>query len=81
MKRLTEFSSSKLNNVHYKNIIINGNQAYELIMEEHGPEIVGTKFYIVIIQKENKAVRFWGVDRDNGKWVEKYKSTVQSIKW
>jgi len=80
MEELTEFMLSKLSNVHHRNIKINDNAAYEVTMDEQGSYIANTKFYIVVIQKGNIAVLFWGVDRDNGKWLEKFKSTVQSIK-
>jgi hypothetical protein len=81
MEELTEFSLSKVSNVNHKNININGNAAYEMTMDEQGSSIADTKFYIVVIQKETMAVLFWGVDRDGGKWIEKFKATAQSIKF
>ena len=79
MEELTEFSLSKVSNRNHRNININGNAAYEMTMDEQGSSVADSKFYIVIIQKENMAVLFWGVDRDGGKWIEKFKATVQSI--
>ena len=79
MEELTEFNISKVSNRNHRNININGNTAYEMTMDEQGPSIADSKFYIVIIQKENMAVLFWGVDRDGGKWIEKFKATAQSI--
>ena len=77
----TEFGISKVSNVQKRSININGYPAFETTMDEKGEYVADSKFYIVIIEKEKTAVLFWGVDRDNGKWIEKYKSTVQSIKF
>ena len=79
MEELTEFSNSRVQNSAHRNININGNTAYEMTMDEKGQFIAETKFYIVVIQKEQTAVLFWGVDRDGGKWIEKFKATAQSI--
>jgi hypothetical protein len=79
MEELTEFNISKVNNKNHRDININGNAAYEMTMDEQGPSVADSKFYIVIIQKENTAVLFWGVDRDGGKWIKKFKATAQSI--
>jgi hypothetical protein len=79
MQELTEFNISKVSNKNHRYININGNAAYEMSMDEQGPSVADSKFYIVIIQKENMAVLFWGVDRDGGKWIEKFKATAQSI--
>ncbi len=79
MEELTEFSISKVSNINQRNININGNTAYEMTMDEQGSAIADTKFYIVIIQKGDTAVLFWGVDREGGKWIEKFKATTLSI--
>ncbi len=79
MEELTEFSISKVSNINKRNININGIEAYVVTMDEQGSSIADTKFYIVIIQKKDNAVLFWGVDRDRGKWIEKFKATALSI--
>ena len=68
------------NNVKKQDIVIDGNQAYEVTMDAVDPDNVKTTMYLVIIHKETKAVLFVGLDREQGKWMDKYKTTAQSIK-
>jgi hypothetical protein len=67
-------------NVKKQDIVIDGNQAYEVTMDAIDPDNVKTTMYLVIIHKETKAVLFVGLDREQGKWFDKYKATAQSIK-
>ncbi|UAY51190.1 hypothetical protein [Ferruginibacter albus] len=76
---LTKSGLVKSTSVQQRNIQANGNAAYEMIMDGQGKYLTGIKFYAVIIQKENMGLLFWGVDRNNGEWMDKFKSTVQSI--
>jgi hypothetical protein len=67
-------------NVKKQDILIDGNQAYEVTMDVIDADNIKSSVYQVIIHKETKAVLFMGIDREQGKWLEKYKTTAQSIK-
>jgi hypothetical protein len=69
----------QISNVKKQDIVINGNQAYEVIMDAINADNNKTTLYHVIIHKETKAVLFWGSDSE-GKWLEKFKATAQTIK-
>jgi len=81
-KEIEDFSAYtiKLTNVRHQDLFINGNLAYEVIMTGKGVNIANSIYYIILIQKKERVVQFWSVDRDNGKWIEKFKATAQSIK-
>ena len=62
--------------------MIDGNKAYEVIMDATDKDGKKGTFYQVGIFKENAAsgLLFIGADADNGLYLEKFKATVQSIK-
>jgi hypothetical protein len=81
-KEIEDFSAYtiKLSNVRHQDLSMNGNPAYEVIMNGQGVNIANSIYYIMLIQKEDQVIQFWSIDRDNGKWLEKFKATARSIK-
>jgi hypothetical protein len=67
-------------NVKKQDIIIDGNQAYEVTLDAIDADNNRSTLYQVIIHKDTKAVIFMGIDREQGKWMDKFKTTAQSIK-
>jgi hypothetical protein len=67
-------------NVKKQDILINGNQAYEVTLEAKDTENNKSTLYQVIIYKGTKAVLFLGSDNEQGKWFDKFKATAHTIK-
>ena len=67
-------------NLKKQDILINGNQAYEVTMDAIDADNNRSTMYHVIIHKETKAVVFMGFDSGKGKWLDKFKKTAQTIK-
>jgi hypothetical protein len=65
---ISRYSVQKIetSNVKKQDIFINGEQAYEV--------------YQVVIYKGTNAVLFLGADNEQGKWLDKFKATAQTIK-
>lgn len=89
VKELLETVNSRLSlqeiqtsNIKKKEIIINGNKAFEIIMDVKDKNNKKGTFYQKAIYKEGStsAVLFIGADIDNGIYVDKFKATAQSIK-
>lgn len=89
IQELMEIINSRLDrqgvyvsNIRKKEIIIDGNKAYEVIMDATDKEGKKGTFYEVGIFKENAAsgLLFIGADADKGVYLEKFKATVRSIK-
>ena len=72
----------QVSNIKKNEIMIDGNKAYEVIMDATDKDGKKGTFYQVGIFKENAAsgLLFIGADADNGLYLEKFKATVQSIK-
>lgn len=70
----------EVSNVKKQDISINGNQAYEVIMDAKDTTGKKTTLYQVIIHKGTTAVLFLGSDNEQGKWFDKFKATAQTIK-
>jgi len=70
----------QVSNVKKREIVIHGNNAYESTMETIHAGNKNGILYDVIIYKGTKAVLFQGEDDEQGKWLNKFKATVQSIK-
>jgi len=69
----------QVSNVTKNDISINGNLAYEVTMQAKDANNKKTILYQVIIHKGTKAVLFLGSDTENGKWLDKFRETAQSI--
>jgi hypothetical protein len=69
----------QISDVTKRDISINGNSAYEVTMQAKDANNRKTTLYQVIIHKGTKAVLFLGSDTQNGKWLDKFKATAQSI--
>lgn len=67
-------------NLKKQDILIDGNQAYEVTMDAIDADNNRSTMYHVIIHKETKAVVFMGFDSGKGKWLDKFKKTAQTIK-
>ena len=67
-------------NVKKQDISINGEQAYEVTMETKDKDNKKGNLYQVIIHKGANAVLFLGADNEQGKWLDKFKATAQTIK-
>jgi hypothetical protein len=59
---------------------INGLQAYEMTLHAKDKENNPFLVYQVALMNDNSGVVFMGSDADNGKYLDKYKETVKSIK-
>jgi hypothetical protein len=70
----------QVSNVKKQDIIIDGNDAYEVTMEATDANNVKNILYQVIIHKGTTAVLFLGVDSEQRKWFDKFKATAKSIK-
>jgi len=72
----------QVSNIIKKEITINGNSAYEIIMDANDMNNKKSSIYQVIIYKEGttSAVLFMGTDSDNGIYINKFKATAQTIK-
>jgi hypothetical protein len=68
------------NNLKKQDISIDGNAAYEIIMEATSADKKKSTLYQVIIYKGTNAVLFLGADNEQGKWLDKFKATAQTIK-
>ncbi|THU37976.1 hypothetical protein FAM09_14910 [Niastella caeni] len=69
----------QMSDITKKDISINGNPAYEVTIKAKDANNNTTSLYQVIIHKGTKAILFLGSDTKNGKWLDKFKATVQSI--
>jgi hypothetical protein len=67
-------------NVKKQDIVIDGNQAYEVILDAIDADNNRFTTYQVIIHKETKAVIFMGIDKEHGKWIDRFKKTALTIK-
>lgn len=67
-------------NVKKQDIFINGEQAYEVIMETKDKDNKKGNLYQVIIYKGANAVLFLAADDEQNKWLDKFKATAQTIK-
>ncbi len=69
-------------NIKKKEIVINGNSAFEITMDASDKNNKKSRFYQAGIYKEGStsAILFIGTDNDNGLYFEKFKATAQSIK-
>jgi len=70
----------QMSNVKRQDISINGEQAYEVTMETEDKDNRKGKLYHAVIYKGTSAVLFLGVDDEQGKWIDKFKATAQTIK-
>ena len=70
----------QVSNVRKQDIVIDGNDAYEVTMDAIDAANKKSILYNVIIHKGTKAVLFQGEDDEQGEWLDKFKATVQSIK-
>jgi len=70
----------QVSNVKKQDIIIDGNNAYEVIMDATDASDKKNILYHLMIHKGTKAVLFTGADGEQGKWLDKFKATAQSIK-
>ena len=89
IKELMETINSRLDrqgvqvsNIKKQEILIDGNKAYEVIMDATDKDGRKGTFYEVGIYKENAAsgLLFIGADTDKGAYIEKFKATAQSIR-
>jgi hypothetical protein len=69
-----------LTNVRRQDMTVNGNPAYEVTMSAEDADGKKSDLYQLIMQKGEKAVLFMGVDIEQGKWLEKFKATAQTLK-
>jgi hypothetical protein len=72
----------QVSNIKKKEIMINGNRAYEVIMDAVDKDGKKGILYQVGIYKADAAsgLLFMGVDTDKEAYLEKFKATAQSIK-
>jgi len=70
----------QMSNVKRQDISINGEQAYEVTMETRDKDNHTGKLYHAVIYKGTSAVLFLGIDDEQGKWIDKFKATAQTIK-
>ena len=89
IKELMETINSRLDrqgvqvsNIKKKEITIDGNRAYEIIMDATDKDGKRGTFYEVGIFKQNTSsgLLFIGADTDNGTYLNKLKATAQTIK-
>jgi hypothetical protein len=69
----------QVSNIKKLDITINGNRAYEVIMDVKDAENKISTLYQVVIYKGTIAVLFLGSDNEQGKWFDKFKATAQTI--
>jgi hypothetical protein len=69
-----------ISKVTRQDITINGNPAYEVILQAKDAGGDKATLYHVIIHKDTKAVMFLCSDSESGKWLDKFKATARSIK-
>lgn len=69
----------EISDMKKQDIFIGGNQAYEVSMEVKDKDNKKGKLYQVIVYKGTRSVLFMGTDDEQGKWLEKFKATAQTI--
>jgi len=72
----------QISNMKKKEILINGNKAFEVTMDGIDKNNKKASFYQVALYKDGttSAVLFIGTDTDNGIYLDKFRATAQSIK-
>lgn len=67
-------------NIKRQDITINGNQAYEVMMDARDANNKNAVLYQLIVYKGTTAVMFLGTDPQQRKWIDKLTATAHSIK-
>ena len=70
----------QITNISKQDTVINGNQAYEMLIDAKDANNKTNQMFHAIIFKDSAAVAFIGADSEHGKWIDKFKAAVRSIK-